>query len=314
MTTTKTTFQEDMSELEGLLSGYKDSYPTNLGSMVRVNLPVFMIVLGVMMFVGAFVDSDNDFGRGACVVSPAMVIVGVFLRWRKMFTFEDIDMDPSEMEQKIATAEGNYAQYPDVCNYLKQFNGAFSAEKQRKNKIRWIFRILFFGFFVLYAVKLVVDFSSKPLYSTYEGMHNEGRYSDVLAAKHDFPFLNITPYKSAISDSVKVNTDTLHVFIGYKIDDAKYYLTTKCPDISGYGSDDIFRLKITDENGRPIPRCPTFVFKIKEKQWETERTPEIKSADFQYTSNLDDNALQTLETLRYLQANKEHLRFIVEKI
>ncbi len=314
MATTKTTFQKDMAELESFLSGYKDSYPTNLGSMVRVNLPVFMIVLGVMMFVGAFVDSDNDFGRGACVVSPAMVIVGVFLRWRKMTTFEDIDMDTSTMKQKIAAAESNYAQYPDVCNYLKQFNGAFSAEKQRKNKIRWIFRIMFFGFFILYAVKIVATFITEPLYSTYDGMQNEGNYSTILEGKNSFPFLNITPFKSAISDSAKVETDTLHVFIGQEIGAGNYYLMTKCPDISGYGSDDIFRLKITDENGRPIPRCPTFVFKIKEKQWETERTPEIKSAVFQYTSNLNDNALQTLETLRCLQANRKHLRFLVEKI
>ena len=70
------------------------------------------------------------------------------------------------------------------------------------------------------------------------------------------------------------------------------------------------RLTITDENGNPIPRCPCFVFA------HYGYSEEIDSEYFLYTPKASDDLseLQTLETMRYLKANQEHLRFLVEKI
>ena len=307
----KTTFHNNLSDWEHLLAEYKKSYPKNFGALVRNYLPSFMMLFGVMMFINSFTDSEAILQQAPCFISPVLFIFGLFLYLKKYNTPATPQTTEPTMQQCIAKAEATYSKYPDVMEYLKQYRASVDAVTKRKKNIKRYFLIAFWGFFVVYGViiasQFVHNFNNKL-----RNVAAEDNVCRILELEDDVPFLTLTPYKTDIADGIKLETKSLDIFLFSKYESQTSggfnlrAFTARKPKISG-GSGK-FRLIITDENGNFIHRCPYFVF-------DTSNDDEVIQSGFlQYdTKDLRFNGLQTIETLRYLQDNKEHLRFIVEK-
>ena len=201
--------------------------------------------------------------------------------------------------------------------YLKKFKTSVETEQKHKKNIKRNFWIMFCGFFVIFALYHIYNNNYRNSFSILRNEDGGDNMCRVLELEQYVPFLILEPYKTNIDDSMTIESKKLSVYLGFIIAKDKeekapscdvHYLTAKRPIVVG-GTGNM-RLTITDENGNPIPRCPCFVY-------DPNGGKEIINSEyFLYTSNVFDNLsdLQILETLRCLQANKEHLRFIVEKI
>ena len=299
----KTKFHKDLSDWEHLLAEYKQEFPKNYGAVVRKYLPHFMMMLGVMLFANTYSIQADEMRMAPCLISPVLFVFGLILYTRKDKA-EPESIVPT-LEQRITKAENTYSKYPDVVEYLKQFRTAIADETKRKNNIPRNFWRVFWCFFIVYGLIIAFQFvnNSDNRLRNYNINDNIG---SVLKLEADVPFLTLTPYKTDISAGINLETKSLAVFLYspiYDDSDLRCFITRK-PKISG-GSGQ-FRLIFTDENGNFIPRCPYFVF-------DSDGKDVIKSCYLQYDTRVKFNDLQTIETLRYLQDNKEHLRFIVEK-
>ena len=311
MKQTKTTFHNDLSNWEHLLAEYKKAYPKNIGVMVRKYLSLFMMLFGVLMFVNATSDSTAVLQKAPCLISPVMVIFGLILFLKRKPKSETPKPLASKLEQCITGAETKYSSYPDVMEYIKQYKATVDAETKRKQKIKQCFWIAFCGFFIIYMLIVAARFAHNSD-NNLRNVAADDNICRILELEDDVPFLTLTPYKTDITDSIQLESKSLDVFLYSKYTsdensgiDLRCF-TAKKPKISG-GSGK-FRLIITDENGNFIHRCPYFAFET------TDDDEVIQSRFLQYdTDKFDLNSLQTIETLRYLQDNKEHLRFIVEK-
>ena len=312
----KTQFHEEMGKWESDFADFKNNvFPKTYGQMANRYLPVFLILMSFMLIYYAVITTNVLM----FLFSLLMLITGVFLsfKWDRKIKGNNLTtVDYPKLQKQISSAEHNYSMYPDVMEYLKKFKTSVEAEQKHKKNIKRNFWIMFFGFFVIFTLLL-------HIYNNYRQgkLYNHvvlDRISNVLELEPDVPFLILKPYKTNIDDSIKIESKNLSLYLDHTyvrdklIYETKsgtvHYLKIKRPIV--YGSKGDLRLTITDENGNPIPRCPCFVFDPNDG-YEI-----IKSEYFLYTPKVYDDLsdLQTIETLRYLQANQEHLRFIVEKI
>ena len=311
----KTQFHEKMGRWESDFADFKKNvFPKNYGAMASKYLPVFLILMSIML---PFTTTRVNFIL--FIIKPVMFITGVVLclKWTRNIQGNNLTtVNYLQLQKHISAAEHNYSMYPDVMEYLKKFKTSVEAEQKHKKNIKRNFWIMFFGFFVIFTLLL-------HIYNNYRQgkLYNHvvlDRISNVLELEPDVPFLILKPYKTNIDDSIKIESKNLSLYLDHTyvrdklIYETKsgtvHYLKTKRPIV--YGSKGDLRLTITDENGNPIPRCPCFVY-------DPNGGKEIINSEyFLYTSNVFDDLsdLQTLETLRCLQANQEHLRFLVEKI
>lgn len=321
----KTQFHEEMGKWESDFADFKKNvFPKNYGAMVRKYLSVFLIIMSMMMFYCAMANG-TDVNFALFTISPVMFMLGVVLRRKQIVSFLFHFSEPNESEQRnaittanylnlqkqISTAENNYSMYPDVMEYLKQFKTSVEAEQRHKKRIERNFWFVFWGFFLIFGLiqyYTYIQSRKRPL-CNYD-------FCNALEFDKEVPFLILEPYKTNIDDSITLKPNKISVYLAYTTERDKEneeksgkvrYLRAESPIV--LGGTGYFRLTITDESGNPIPRCPCFVFHSNSRYV-------IDSEYFLYTPKASDDLsdLQTLETLRYLQANQEHLRFIVEKI
>ena len=307
----KTTFHNNLSNWEHLLAEYKKSYPKNFGALTREYLPGFMMLFGVMMFINSFTDSVALVQQAPCFISPALFVFGLLLYIKKYKTTDTTQTSEATMQQCISEAEATYSNYPDVMEYLRQYRASVAAVTKRKKNIKRYFLIAFWGFFVVYGATIALQFVHN-YDNKLRNVATQDNICRILELEDDVPFLTLTPYTTDIADGIKLETKSLDIFLysQYESETSGGFdlreFTARKPKISG-GSGK-FRLIITDENGNFIHRCPYFVFDT------TDDNEVILSGFLQYYSEvLRENSLQTIETLRYLKDNQEHLRFIVEK-
>ena len=328
----KTQFHEEMGKWESDFADFKKLFPKNYGAMVRKYLPLFLILMSIILFCCAFIEY-TELSLILFLISPVMFILGVVL-WRKPIVsflrrisrgnVQGNDLTTANylnLQKQISTAEHDYSIYPDVMEYLKQFKTSVEAKQRHKKSIKRNFWIIFCGFFVVCGLTQYHNYKNKPYnHGKLRNFSVQDNICRVLELEDYAPLLILGPYKTNIDDSITIESKFLSVFLDYDVvrfirdKDHKpsscimYCLTAKRPIV--VGGTGILRLTITDENGNPIPRCPCFVF-------DPNVGDEIISSEFfLYTPKVSDalSDLQTIETLRYLQANQEHLRFIVEKI
>lgn len=312
----KTQFHEKMGRWESDFADFKKNvFPKNYGAMASKYLPVFLILMSIML---PFTTTRVNFIL--FIIKPVMFITGVVLclKWTRNIQGNNLTtVNYLQLQKHISAAEHNYSMYPDVMEYLKKFKTSVETEQKHKKNIKRNFWIMFCGFFVIFVLYHIYNNNYRNSFSILRNEDWGDNICRVLELEQDVPFLILEPYKTNIDDSMTIESKKLSVYLGFIIAKDKeekapscdvHYLTAKRPIVVG-GTGNM-RLTITDENGNPIPRCPCFVY-------DPNGGKEIINSEyFLYTSNVFDDLsdLQTLETLRYLQANKEHLRFIVEKI
>ena len=317
MMTDKTDFQQDLIKWENYLAEYKNAFPKNFGMMFRKYLAYIMMLLsGFMLFDG--LSKATVIAHAACLIAPVLCLFAVIMWIKTKKTFDKSDIKPNVLEHEVYLAETKYSKYPDVANLLRNYKASLSAETTRKKKIKNYFWICICAFFVAYGAMIYID-SKNELTGN---VRTKDNYYQILGLETNKPFLSIQPLKTDIADGIQLQTRRLDVFLTYyeqsyykdgkygaTYDETKYHraLKTQIPTISGNAGDDLFRLTITDETGKPIDRCPCFVF-------YSVGGGVVRSNDFPDFAYSLDYDFQAIHTLKYLQDNQEHLRYLVEKI
>ena len=310
----RTKFKAQSTELELLLANYKNSHPKNFSSMVRAGLSVVMIILAVLLAFDGMFDGQDDESMAFFMVSGVLLIFGVVM-YVKFNSKQIPEGNAAFVLGKINTMQNDFKTYPDVQNYVEKCRNDLSAAQNRKKKIKSIYYIIFGGFLAVFGLKVLIvsamnfanEMSEDCAYnkSTWDG------FCKILNLKTNVPFLSLKPLKSDVSDGIKLETQTFEVFLDEFYSDGSgsmRVLSAMKPVLSGCHHGEMFRLSITDENGKPVERCPRFSF-------SAEKTGVISSYAFCYdVKEKKQNTFQTLQTLRYLQANQGKLRFEVEKL
>lgn len=309
-------FKAQSSGLETLLESYKNSHPKNFSAMIRAGLPIFMILFSVIFAIDSLTNGASDEAIANLLVSTVLFFFGLVM-YVKFYRYLPKD-DSSDAEKNIDTMITDFKEYPDVQNYVKKCHGDLLKEKAHKRKIKISYYIIFGGFLAVWGLRILiglcVNFSHFLKEDSDEAVFNSKTWDGFFVAldlKEDIPFLSLKPLKKNISANIKLATETFDIYLGDYTDKSARtirVLSAMTPEISGGDKTDFFRITITDKNGRPIERCPRFSF--------SGSTSGIIST-YAFCYDVDSKmqcSFQTLQVLRYLQANKDDLRFVVEKI
>jgi len=309
-------FKAQSSVLETLLEEYKNSHPKNFSAMIRAGLPIFMILFSVLFAIDALINGASDESIANIFVSVVLFFFGLVM-YVKFYRFLSKD-DSSSAEKNIDAMITDFKEYPDVQNYVKKCQGDLLKEKAHKRKIKMAYYIVFGGFLAFFGLKLLIGlginlshfFKKDSNEAVFNSKTLDGFYV-ALDLQDDVPFLSLKPLKKDISGNIRLEAQTLDVYLNDFIDKSSQtirILSAMTPEISGKDSTDFFRITITDKNGNPIERCPRFSF-------SGSKSGIISTYAFCYDVSTNMQcSFQTLQVLRYLQANKDDLRFLVEKI
>lgn len=315
MNAKKTQFQEDMTAMERMLANYKNAYPQNVGALVRRNLANFMLALSILLFVYSFTNYEGV-EIGPCLIAPVLFVFAGFM-YTKDYGRENRG-DISGLKQCVSQSKMKYQEYPDVQNYLQVLNDDMQAEYNRKTNLQKKFKMVFWGIVIglgAYTAYGIYDsFSHYNDSSLKYNKDSNDKFRKILDLKTNEPFLVIKPLRTQINDSLELDGSPLNVYFDYFQNDPDKprfrALGAPIPKIKGiWRGKEVLRLFITDLDGKPIKRCPGFWFVAKYDETE------IISKGFDYSFDVkEQNEFQMTQTLRYLQDNKENLRFMVEKV
>ena len=308
----KIQFQNDMPRWEQLLADFKNGYPNTTGAMIRKNFPIFMILLGVLLaFWGNSGFEDRNYAL--CMIAPVLIFFGVllFIKLHQRMP----NADATAARNALAADTAKYAMYPDVRNYIDRLKSDLEQEDTRKKQIRKRFNFVFWGILAVMVIVVAVNF-----YDTYDKQNNgtlfnwesNDHFCKLLELSTNTPLLQIKPLTTEVGNGLKTDGSTLQVYLGYfsyQSDEKQRWRALEALSPAIYG-DDVsgkFRLTITDENGKAIRKCPFFVFSAGDRKIRTSH----------FCTSLDGtkpNEFETLQTLRYLQTNKDRLLYVVEKL
>ena len=325
MNSIRTKFQQLSSELEQRLADYKNGYPNNYAMMVIKMMPVFVMLLSIMMdchvYVVYRIDGEMMSDTTVLLVLAQLLLVfGLFWIIKGLNKTKIVKSDTLKLS--ITAAQDEYNEYPDVKEYLQKISGDLSATKKQKAKIKIIFNIVFWGLFVIYGTAIYII--TTPWYKLQHtiGVNNYSRILKMPNTKDSnvwwYHFLKILPYKTDISDSIKIEKWQYEFYLEYisNIEKSNDYvrLWCDCPVFIGCDSSETFRLLITDTIGNPVKNCPEFIFQLRSEQYFVYYNL-IGSKFFCTDSTSQErNHYGIIKTLKYLQENQENLRIKVELI
>ena len=219
MNSIRTKFQQLSSELEQRLADYKNGYPNNYAMMAIKMMPVFVMLLSVLMdcHVYAVYRIDGQMEADTTVLfvlAQLLLVFGLFWFIRGLQKTKKVKSDALKLS--ITAAQDEYDEYPDVKEYLQKISGDLSVAEKKKTKMKTIFNIVFWGFFVIYGTAIYIF--TTPWYKLQRtiGVNN---YSRILKMPiYELPyirgaFLTLIPYKTDISDSIKIEDRQYHVYL-----------------------------------------------------------------------------------------------------
>lgn len=308
MNDSKTVFQAASATLEQYLNSYKYQYPRNLGALVRNFFPIFLIIAAVFIlplvtFFYSATSLDLGFYVAMIFVIPVFFVFAIIMLIKNK---REKQFDP-QLRQRIAALRqelDQYKKYPDVQQYFDGFDREIAAVEAEKKHNRSLFRTIVIVLFVVialyctYSIVWMKNFDSATNHSVYGE-------TEILGLSKSKPFLTLAPLTTDIIGGGKVESGSVDFYY------QENWLVLKEISISTPDTSSIMRLVITDRNGIPAPGCPKFVFKAS-------KSIKIQSEDFHPEDNPNSeyatNYFEALKTARYLQSNKDNLRFLVEKI
>ena len=314
-------FQTKSMELENLLKEYKNQYPKNIGALVRNFFPIFLIILSVLaplMILYTVVQQSMGLWIAAIFVAPVMFVFGMILIFKNK---REQKADPTILPRIDGVRQQiePYTQYPDVKNYLDQYNAQITETDNAKRQFKKKFRIglaVFFLVFILVFIALPFIVVAIETSGSTHGT-NESNYGllNVIGVEKDQPFLSLTPMQKEIYPGCKIASDTVHF---YYYDNVGVHLTIHEIEFENADHKDVFRLTVTDKNGVPVAGCGKFVFTtiidvalgLKSEMFCVDRENESDTR----LGGYNPNNFKAFETARYLRAHKDDLTFIIEKI
>lgn len=307
--TSKDTFHRLSAKLEDLLRKYKKSFPYNHGALLRRYAMFSFAIIVPLVFVSY--SSKRDLEPTVDCIAWALLIVlaayGVIVfMHRKPKGDAEVLPDIRVTQEKLK----NYEEYPDVKEYIKRYEDELQAAAAQKNKFIKDSNILFGVLTLLGIVVFLIDMAHTRSvhYELLSNVRDTGKYYDLLDLESDVPFFTLKPYKTDISGAnAKLESPTVDFYFVETV--TRSYLRIPVPKISGCADGDVFRLIVTDENGKPVNLCPPIDFSA---------TANVKFVDSyvicDFGGNSFDNAFDIKKTLLYLKEHKDNLRFIVQKL
>ncbi|MBP5682157.1 MAG: hypothetical protein J6X05_02810 [Bacteroidales bacterium] len=308
MNDSKTVFQSASANLELLLRQYKNQYPRNLGALLRNSLPILLIIVSVFILpLVTFFYSATSLNLGFLIamflVIPVLFVFSIILLINNK---REKKTDP-QLRQRIASLRqelDEYKRYPDVQKYFDGFDAQVIAVEKEKKHYRsrfWTILVVLFVVFALYGTFSIIwmkNYTNVCNHSVLGG-------TEILGLKKNVPFLILTPLTTDIGGGGKVESANVDFYY------QENWLAFKEVNVSVPDTASILRLVITDRSGIPAPGCPRFIFKpLQNKAINSEPFCREDKASSSYTSNY----FEGLKAARYLQAHKDNLYFLVEKV
>lgn len=299
METTKTKFQALHTEIERLLEDLKNAYPKNYSEMVQSCMRYFVLIATVVVIINIIFASSYGlyllFG-----VPYAAVIVFLFYRIFHKFSNKNAkDADSTVLKSKILAAKEEFGEYPDVVNYLDKTYEGVQATIDEKYRIKSLVSSIFCG---LFLIAVIITFVRVNNYKNRWSDYIEN-FEAALGVDSNTPLARILPFKTEVTDSIRLPYDRLKIYGFYK------GLAVATPGFiyaDGYNSqNDLYLLKITDQNGNPLPKCPDFYFECNE---------ESVSARPRFNRDGDGEYYEPLRLLLSIKDNQDNLRYVVEKL
>lgn len=312
MDANKTYFQQLSLQMEELLKRYKNQYPKNLGALVRNAFPymlmaVTLIVLPLAAVFGFFLYGNLALFLAMFFVIPVLIVFCVILlikNNREKVVERDLPVKMEALKKQVEP----YKEYSDVSKYLDGYNRQIAETDSSKKRHRNMFRTII-ACFCLIVVAYVTG--SLIWITSFNSCSNHSFMGDdkILGLEKNVPFLTLQPLKTDIGEGCKVESDRVDIF--YSTD----WLVLKEINISGASEGDLFRMIITDAEGRPVPNGTKFVFSgANNKKVLSYNFCRRKDLLSDGTVNFTSNSYECLEVCRYINEHKEGLRFLVEKI
>ena len=308
MNDSKTVFQSASANLELLLRQYKNQDPRNLGALLRNSLPILLIIVSVFILpLVTFFYSATSLNLGFLIamffVIPVLFVFSIILLINNK---REKKTDP-QLRQRIASLRqelDEYKRYPDVQKYFDGFDAQVIAVEKEKKHYRsrfWTILVVLFVVFALYGTFSIIwmkNYTNVCNHSVLGG-------TEILGLKKNVPFLILTPLTTDIGGGGKVESANVDFYY------QENWLAFKEVNVSVPDTASILRLVITDRSGIPAPGCPRFIFKpLQNKAINSEPFCREDKASSSYTSNY----FEGLKAARYLQAHKDNLYFLVEKV
>ncbi|MBQ3657540.1 MAG: DUF308 domain-containing protein [Bacteroidales bacterium] len=302
MNENKTYFQRVSVMLENLLKDYKNQYPKNYGDLFRDFFPILLIVLGAAAFVyGAATMTDSAMLIGV-LVSPVLIVFAFSLkRVNRKNRPENVDFLSKirSLELQMVT----FNEYPDVKQYLEQFENRLNDTVKKKTDTKRLFKKLQIMLYCLVAAFLTFAII-KAASGRIKNDEDANQLYNYLELQEYKPFLTITPLTRKVTENCQIESPQIEVFLNGLNSN---WLTIKELKLSG-DKNGLFRLFITDNNGKHISRCPKFVF-------SGDQDKKIMSIMLCFDSERKTrNDFEALKVLKYLDEHKNDLRFVVEKM
>ncbi|MBQ3657857.1 MAG: hypothetical protein II956_13630 [Bacteroidales bacterium] len=312
MNSNKTYFQQISLQMENLLKNYKNQYPRNLGALVRNGFPLMMLVVAAIVLpitTAFYTATSGDFMLFIAMIFiiPVLFVFSIVLMGVNKKE-KVIDKDLTNKISAVKNSVEPYKDYSDIAKYLDGYNNQLAETEKQKKQFKAKYRTIFLVFLLLVTLYSVERFWWIKHFDSCTN-HSFSGTTEILGLEKDVPFLTLSPLKTDICSGYKVTTDQAEIFFQ---DD---WLVLREMDISGAKEGDVFRLIICDKAGNPTPICVKFVFKVSENKAVNSNhiCSKLVGGDTDDKSYIT-NDFKILELARYLIANKDDLRFLVEKI
>jgi hypothetical protein len=306
-------FQRALSVVEERLREYKNSYPRNFGALIRTSFPASMVWLSILFFFDGFAGGSG----GEEWIGEFLISVVLFVFSGLMWGNTRYLRNTKPPESAVEALEKDFGEYPDVQKYIQKCKTDLDTAVKRKTRNKRIFNIGFYGIMsvmtVLYFGNFLVTFITEI--NADENVCNTNGHDGMrklLELDRHTPLLRLKPLETNNGENIKTATETFDVYLQdfYKNESGGMrMLAAVSPVIQGAESGGMYRVTITEADGRAVKRCPRFSFSADECGGR------ISSYAFCYDNKSGkQNKFMTVQTLLYLQENQDKLRFSVEKL
>lgn len=285
-----------MSELESNLIQYRNDYPISFNQIIYNNhriiwmILLLFVVINIIPYIVYLTDNSGDIFMDYFVLCALIPIVKTTISLIK-------NREKSKEEQYLPTIQNirqqliEYEQYPDIKNYLKQFDETYKKVCEKKSKIKSkaykLKQIL-----IIIATTIVVG------NALYFFLNFRDDQNPIAYLERNFPIDNKTTFITIKCLNDKANPIELLLSLDQKNNVTANFKTTK-------RHPENLRLTITDQNGNPVMEFP-------DVNWPANSQPEtaIINHDY-YDKKIYYKPVYKL--LTYLQTHQDSIFYTIEQ-
>lgn len=331
----KAKFHNTQSKLERYLYEYKNSYPKNIWHLISADFPLITLIITIVVIIELIGITLFSI---LLIITLALPYFYVYFRksgrlWQRLLSKrKSFKAHHQELINKIKQVETDELKtYPDVKNYLENYNSEVEKETIRKDSIKKRYTILMIFSIIVFIGFCVITFNADTRLNRIKSMktaaksatetltadsitnvYYNGEYFNYLKLTPNTPVASIKPMPSILGSIITVekpcNIDL------YFVEGKQPFLRTIMPPFSSNASikdSCVIRITITDSIGTPIYGIPFFDFVYSYHLKQNNRKI-IES--YPIVTPLENHPLEIARRMQYLQQNSGKLKYMVEEI